>query len=76
MEDHSFKHCCTDVVFVQDFLCVYLMDFNMHGIFFLVSVRLSLELYSFISVLRITKPFVCRFSFSDDETSFGSLTSN
>lgn len=34
MEDHSSKHFCTDVVFVQDFLCVHLMDFNMHGIFF------------------------------------------
>lgn len=76
MEDHSFKHFCTDVVFVQDFLCVHLMDFNMHGIFFLVSVRLRLEPYSFISILRITKAFVCRFSFSDDESSFRSLTSN
>lgn len=70
------KHCCIDVVFVQDFLCVHLMDFNMHAIFFLVSVRLSLEPYSFVSIFRITKPFVCRFSFSDDATSFNGLTSN
>lgn len=76
LEDQSLRHCCINVVFVQDFLCVHLMDFNMDCIFFLVSVRMSLEPYSFISISRLTKPFVSRFSFSDDETSFSGLTFN